>query len=514
MNTSRYINHGLVNETSEIDYLVKSEIKGENIIDSRNIQYKVKKLLDMIVDKNSSSVAVIKISDFICNKLSDIYRLSVEKRNIIVNQLQEVVLRDNELKMPVRLYYLRFRNEVVPYIVSCNLYDRRICNNISIIPYFQILKYILNSYLVEDNITQRILNEFEVIFGDENYSDFIKMEIADIYLLNNRHERGNEMLQILRQRERERDEVVETVENRVIYTDSQNVHSTTINNSVLKVSVKLIELEQVTEFDKNEVIKALTFLSPSNASHIHTVIERIEIDVSRFIYGDNNFKLQDVFSSLWSYLKKFHHYCQYNDDGKCIISDEHDIQKILIDEIVAMSKYCSSGHLSRFINVIQGYTNNEDLQIRISDQEQIKAVIFYYLDKVLANAPPEIIDSMIDDNNLPFLNYICEQLNLKIPMVIKDYGNVQEYIISAVKSYSKHEWWSISSDNILTLGDVEEDIGDTKENAEKFIDEYNEEIEEDSEDEEDEEDSEEDEEDSDEDEEEAVKPDRRLCVIS
>ena len=45
-----------------------------------------------------------------------------------------------------------------------------------------------------------------------------------------------------------------------------------------------------------------------------------------------------------------------------------------------MTKYCTTGHLSRLINVLQGYTDDKKLSIVISDEQQIKAVIYNYLD--------------------------------------------------------------------------------------------------------------------------------------
>lgn len=66
------------------------------------------------------------------------------------------------------------------------------------IPYFQILKYIMRNSRASEEIRATIIEEFETLFVDPHVNGFIKMEIADIFLLNNRTVRGNEMLSVLR----------------------------------------------------------------------------------------------------------------------------------------------------------------------------------------------------------------------------------------------------------------------------------------------------------------------------
>lgn len=437
----------LQSEVSDIDNELVNELKQnivkESIIDSRNIKTKVTRLMYLLTREKCSPIAKIKIAEFFCNKLCDIYRLSIEKRNVIIQELYTAVYEDNTLPIPVRLYYLRFRNETVPYPVSCQLYENGIRNRLETIPYFQILKYILKSYLITDEIRTSILGEFETIFADDNVSIYTKMEIADIYLLNRRAERGNEMLNIIRNLENERrrldpNEAILVLNKRdrlmTVYGDTQNVHSTDINTSVLNACIRLIDLEQTIDFNTNEVLDTLLENAPHYRRHIETVLQRIEIDTSRFTVKDNSFSLYIVFASLWHYIKR---HSSYN-----------ELKDRMIEEMVAMAKYCTTGHLSRFINVIQGYTDDEELQVRISDEEQIKSVVAHYLDTVLSDAPDNVVDAMISDDQKPFYDYIVIKMNIKIPSILEEYGNIQEHIVTAIKRYSRWDHWELM-DNIL-----------------------------------------------------------------
>jgi len=437
-NTAR--NNVLDETVSEVDLQINSAVdfnnKSDCIIDSINIGEKVKTLMSLLINTNSNSISKIKITNFLCNKISDIYRLPFTNREIIIRQLYNIIYNDNTLPTPIRLFYLRFKNEQISYSVSCKLYENGIREILQTIPYFQILKYILKSYLIDENMKVLILEEFDNLFTNETTSVYTKMEIADIFLLNSRLERGNEMLHILRTMGPVEEPIQQVYLNKTVYDDTQNVHSTNINISVLKASLHLIDTEHKLDFDQNEVFDALLKISPLNRISIETVLERIEIDTSRFSIDDNSFSLYILFSSLWSYIKKH--------------SSSEELKMRLIEEIVSMEKYCSTGHVSRFINVIQGYTEDENLQIRISNKEQIISVVTTYLNNVLADAQEEVMNSMIEENQTPFLEFIKDKMNEKIPSIIEEYGDVHEYIISVVKSYSRWEFWNLMN-NVLSV---------------------------------------------------------------
>lgn len=415
----------------------------ESIIDSNNMSKKIKALMKAIQNPETSDAGKIKVCDFICNKLCDIYHIPLEKREILVGELTNVVFNAESMPVPLRLFYLKFRNETVPYPVSVNLFHDGVRDKMSVVPYFQILKYILhtNMDLRRDEHCTEVLDEFEQLFSNEDVSIYTKMEIADVFLLNNRTERGHEMLDTLRELEFQlvlnpNDANNAALYQRVmtVYGDSQNVHSTDLNESVLKACVHLMELEQPNGFDADVVKEILYKVAPEQREHIDTVMERIEIDTSRFKCGDNMFGLYDVFSSLWTWITKH--------------PSKEELYGRLVEEMVAMAKYCTTGHVSRFINVIQGYSDDEGLHVRISDEQQIRAVVGHYLDTVMMNATEDVTDAMIGDDQTAFYEFIESRMNDRIPQLLEEYGENQEHIITAVKAYSRWDYWSILDSTI------------------------------------------------------------------
>ncbi len=437
---------------TDIDYLFQTDIfdmssisktnaGNSSIIDSKTLLRKVKECMKFIKKADTSDDAKIKIGDFLCNKLYKIYNLSSDKRQTIIKELTNSIMNASEsMPIPLRLFFLKFRDESISYPIAVNLFHNDIKSKIRTIPYFQILKYILrsNADIREDKHVEEVLDEFETLFSNDEVSIYTKMEIADIFLLNNRTRRGNEMIDVLRALELNlvnRNEYVEDSHKFTVYKDSQNVHGGDINNSVLKSCVYLMEIEPPNGYNEEEVKKILKEVSPKHSEIIDTVLERIDIDTSRFKCGDNMFSLYNVFSSLWSYITK-HEYSK-------------DIQLRLVEEMAAMAKYCTTGHLSRFINSIQGYTEDENLSIRISSEQQIIAVVIHFLDTICSSAPDNVLDSMIERDKTPFYNFIMNKMNDKIPQLCMEYGDVQEYILIPIKRYTKCDDWTIY-DNILT----------------------------------------------------------------
>ena len=428
-----------INMMNNVPEAVKHEIDVDlKSINSCDFIEKRKKLTKVLLDEDTSHIVHLKIANFFCNKLAMIYRIPPDLSEILVKSVYGIVFNGVGLPTPTRLRYLRFQNENVPFKASLKLYENNVRTVLDHITYFQILKYILRNSLANNDTIQLILNEFEVLFANNTVSQYIKMEIADIFLLNQRVQRGNEMLAALRGYR------VHDIKNeRTVYDDSQNVHDTKVNKSVLKAACRLIEIHSETEFDDEGVKNELIKMSPLSAESVIKVLERIEIDTSRFAYDNNRFSLYAVFANLWRFI--------------CLHKHEKELKIRLLEEIISMALYCSTGHLSRFINVIQGYTEDPDLCIRISDFDQIKAVVSNMLQKVLMNAPEDVMDSMIDVDQTIFVRFVAKIMNEKIPDIVKEYGDekteegepdIYDHILSAVVSYTKYQNFFIAQEKL------------------------------------------------------------------
>ena len=433
-----------------IDQLFSRNIRN-NSIDAIDFKEKINTSMTLLKKEDTTKPDKIKICNYLCNKLHNIYRISAVNRDIIIDQLIKTIYYGEELILPLRLSYLRFKNEYIAYKVSINLFrfEPTIKPKINIIGYFQILKYILKTNIDMYNKIDcdDVFNDLEYIFNHPETTLSIKMEIADIHILNNKHERGNEMLDIVRQEEERIRRIQLAIPgnqiehgHKDVYSDTQNVHNKTINSSVLKAAIYLIEKYRPNSkrVDIDDVKKILSKICGKYDFYsVDAVLQRIQFDTSCFTHLDYRFGLYDVFNALWNFIIEHEH--------------KDELLKRLVEEMIAMSGYCSTGHLSRFINVIQGFTDDDDLLIKISGLDQTYVYISNFLQKLMMDAPEDVTDSIIDGNVKVFYEFIKKNINENIPNLIKELGDdiFYDYLLTSIKRYTKYDEWYIVDNKLI-----------------------------------------------------------------
>lgn len=232
---------------------------------------------------------------------------------------------------------------------------------------------------------------------------------------------------------------------KTVYDDSQNVHNTKVNKSVLQSSQTLydkyrhvLELEKLpylSDDDNNkrigrhkddcliqirdEIIKKY----PDKTKLIRDGFHYIKTNVGTFGIG---ITLQDTLLAVWLWIQEHEH--------------KAELEKRLLEELKEMHGYCSTGHLARIVNIIQGFTEEKELLVRISENEQYNAVIRQYLNKVLSSCQDEeIIDGMTEGSD-KFKNYVRNKISDILLTWIDDYGKeILEYIPDIVNDYTKIE---------------------------------------------------------------------------
>src|SRR3972149_10219204 len=371
-----------------INDIIDKHLGGVNSI---TISSKINTLTDLLKNPQTPNQDKIKICRYISDNLYNIYRPSETLIQLIITTLRTIVMNDNDLNMNIRLLFLHFQNMKIAHSVAISLYEKQIRNRWEYTYYIQLLKFLLRSHMSEQVLKTTIVQELHNLFDDRKTTEFNCMDIADTLLLSGYRNEGELLLTRLRIRhnliELKGEDKRDTV-----YSDSQNVHNKNINETVVKAGYYLIadyydaEDEMRNPVDPDVVKVELSELRPLSSELIERVIERIQIDVSRFSYSSTGKKedqeeygMYKVFVSLWRFINKH------------IYKDELKLR--LIEEMVAMADYCSTGHLSRFVNVIQGYTTDSKLIIKISDKDQLKSVIFGYLTKEMERAPDTIHES-------------------------------------------------------------------------------------------------------------------------
>lgn len=461
--------------SSGVDELLK------NVSTWKLRENKVLPLQKLLNDDSTTDLDKIKIANFFCVKIHSIYKCPEDLEKDIIRRLKPAVENNTELPIRLRLYYLRYINEVVVYWLSYGLRTNHA--NMDYSSYFQALKYLLRSYLSEEELRQDIAKEFQDLFEKEDTGEFVKMDIADCLLLSQGFEKqGREMVNKLREADAEKraEQGHEIIEN--VFHDSQNVHDDDINESVLRASCRLIRLGKQHDYDEEVVIKELKKIDPehkiASSEDISRVLDRVCIDSALFRYKDpaddsapeQTFNMHKAVANLWYYITNH---------------PSSDTLKIrFLEEVASMPEYCSTGHLGRFISVIQGFTGDDDeLEIRIGDAKHIQSVLSHYFAKRLNDAPDSVIDAMIGEDKRPFLQYIEDIVNRRMaeyvdecvplsdPKADEIRKQLFDHACDYIKEYTIEQCWEVKGNvrsdqtvnytialNVCNIGIKEEDM--------------------------------------------------------
>jgi len=131
---------------------------------------------------------------------------------------------------------------------------------------------------------------------------------------------------------------------RSIYNDNQNVHDHNINDNIKQT---LLQLSGEKLQDRNAQLQAMNTISMrvSELSKIDPNRQRIQTSLFRFFTDTTQFSagmtLLDVIYIVWKRIEK----SQYKEE----------LEKRLIEELNEMSGLCSTGFLSRTLNILSGW---------------------------------------------------------------------------------------------------------------------------------------------------------------
>lgn len=210
---------------------------------------------------------------------------------------------------------------------------------------------------------------------------------------------------------------------KTVYGDSQNVHNSKINESVLKVAKYL--------YEKYKERFSLTGEIESNPDtqirHDHDLLSYFCLSLKgRYPEKEN------LISHTETYMK--------NNTGNfgenitllkvfvciCFWIDEHEhkaeLEKRLLEELRAMKGFCTTGHLARIINIIQGFTSDENLCIRISERDQCASVVKQYLSSCLAKCQDEKVVEGITTGSREYVTFIRGCVSEKLLEWKREYG--------------------------------------------------------------------------------------------
>lgn len=441
--------HAEIHGESDVDHITGANERG-CIVDSYNATSKLREIITALDNPDTSDIGKLKLGILLFRGLYRVILCPRDKRLKAIENIKKVVL-ECSLNAILRLSFTTYTDIDAAYDISQGLFNIGIREHMVRSQYFQILKYILHYPDRDRELYGLILTELEGVFYSEDTSIYDKMEIADIFILCGQAEMGRRFLDFIREEEaRLQGIAVSAISAPSIVDDSQNVHASDINNSNLRISVKLIELYGCQDIDMMKVKSQLLEFFPDKEDDIAKVLERITIDTSRFTLEQNSFSLYNLFCALWSFIQR-------------VTTNKDELVKRLGEEMIQSSGYCATGHLGRLVSVIQGFTENPDLQMTISVYQYMKIVIPRILDKSLEDASEDVLDSIIDTCKAPFIDHIlCVMNKGKIEELKSKYGTTDDDICQVVEEYSVCKGWVIEDGKLYfkpVIVDIElEDI--------------------------------------------------------
>jgi hypothetical protein len=224
---------------------------------------------------------------------------------------------------------------------------------------------------------------------------------------------------------------------KTVFENAQNVHTSEIEKSVseilqviiitpiIKIDDKYIDITYIEDIiskflkekkckntcvnneninEKEKFCSKECEINVNKENKINISLNRIKMD--RTLYSNST--LLNIFIKLWCYI----HLSEFKDE----------MMKRLFEELEDMSGTCSSGFLSRLVNVVSGF--DENLSIRISWQDQIISNFVARLNSLAQK---------ILERNSPFYN---QKLNDVIELFINENQKIKKHIISNINDKS------------------------------------------------------------------------------
>ena len=211
----------------------------------------------------------------------------------------------------------------------------------------------------------------------------------------------------------------------LVYNDSQNVHDNNINESAKQAIIILSKDIHDSKFAHNilnkeplEVIKYVRQIFPALSNKIIKSLDRIAVDHAYFT-KNCKLRLRDIFQRVYNRIMNFM---------------EGDMQKEALirfkNELEEMSGLCSTGHMTRLINVLSGFPDDKGglNTLKISWESQVSANIYARIQtRLKADESGELITAMISSN--------LEERKIYTDFLEKIRGEIYDELLAENKPY-------------------------------------------------------------------------------
>jgi hypothetical protein len=212
-----------------------------------------------------------------------------------------------------------------------------------------------------------------------------------------------------------------------LYTDQQNAHDENITAEVERVATELVKWYKTDPYpfiltNEESVLEEVKkeFRTVTEIDHL---LYRAQIDPTSF----SGITIMNVLVALARYSS---------------LSPARElILTRLGEEAREMKGLCSSGYVSRMINVLQGV--DEKFSTRLPFREQLNARLTYCLEKAFQNASEEEISgSYQPEYRKEYLSLIKRVVSAELPKIVADYGekDVSEAFSEVMRRIAGVDW--------------------------------------------------------------------------
>lgn len=228
---------------------------------------------------------------------------------------------------------------------------------------------------------------------------------------------------------------------KTIYNNSQNVHDDTVHGVVLDFINKFDPYKEVHSFAEVESeIAALyqQYSTPqSDIKKARSAIYRCFIDHSRF--GNDDWPVKKIFCYIWTLIQEYRETKKVKIDDKTLkggaVADL--LEKRFVDALIEMGDTCTTGHVSRLAQVMDGF----GLEIKISYRDQIKSNVSGRIQALVRDEPDETVRDMLsigvmDDADESTRKAYRKWMEVKLNLLVKELWGE----FSKVKGIKKSEF--------------------------------------------------------------------------
>lgn len=237
---------------------------------------------------------------------------------------------------------------------------------------------------VDDVYKNNVINILLNISNNRNVNNKVRADAIDVILrFGSEEQRARAMVALNAIREEENPLLKGG--SRTAYNDSQNIHNTSLSESIRENILKLIgqigdKIDNFTDvhIEVSKLINSTSMnINDVEKKDIFKSLDRISLDTATFT--DKSITIAEIFIRVWMKIKS------HSGDEKI------ELEKRFVEELINMSGTCSSGHVGRLINVLSYY----DLDLRISWKDQVISNVYARLYKLIKDVKDDDIKASI-----------------------------------------------------------------------------------------------------------------------